>query len=99
MSWAAVRVLNSRVPRLFVHVEGPTEESFVNAVLSGHLYEPGSHAINAKFIGGPWRRSGVCGWLDARKRKGRLRPPTNDKLPVTGPATESVLREFIGSAS
>lgn len=55
------------MPRLFVHVEGPTEAAFVNEVLGRYLYARGFHSVSAKHIGGPRRRGGICGWPEARQ--------------------------------
>lgn len=51
--------------RLFVLVEGPTEEMFVNEVLAPHLYEKGFQSISARIFGSARARSkrgGVKGW-------------------------------------
>jgi hypothetical protein len=51
--------------RLFVLVEGPTEEMFVNEVLAPHLYKKGFHSISARIFGSARARSkrgGVKGW-------------------------------------
>lgn len=55
------------MPRLLIHVEGPTEETFVNEVLGRHLYAVGFHSVGARHIGGARRRGGICGWPEARK--------------------------------
>ncbi len=55
------------MPRLLVHVEGPTEETFVNEVLGRHLYAIGFHSVGARYIGGARRRGGICGWPEARQ--------------------------------
>ncbi|MCR9238578.1 MAG: DUF4276 family protein [Alphaproteobacteria bacterium] len=51
--------------RLLVHVEGQTEEEFVNEVLAPHLYNFGFTWVAARLVGGPRarkRRGGICGW-------------------------------------
>lgn len=51
--------------RLLVHVEGQTEEDFVNEVLRNHLVETGFHTVGARLIGNPRprsRRGGIKGW-------------------------------------
>jgi hypothetical protein len=55
------------MPRLLVHVEGITEEIFVNEILGRHLYAVGFHSVSARCIGGPRRRGGICGWAEARR--------------------------------
>ena len=54
--------------RLRVHVEGQTEESFVNQVLAPYLYQRGYARVWASFIGNPRRRSGgITSWRVARR--------------------------------
>ena len=56
--------------RLLIHVEGQTEETFVNAVLGPHLYKLGYSGISARLMGNARQRSrrgGVKPWPDARK--------------------------------
>ena len=54
--------------RLRVHVEGQTEESFVNQVLAPHLYQRGYVSVWASFIGSPRRRGGgITSWNVARR--------------------------------
>ena len=56
--------------RLLVHVEGPTEETFVNEVLSPYLYDRGYSAVSARLIGNVRQRSrrgGIKGWDEVRK--------------------------------
>ena len=51
--------------RLLVHVEGETEEGFVNEVLGPHLCSRGYEKVSARLLG-PRRlrrhRGGICGW-------------------------------------
>ncbi len=56
--------------RLFVHVEGQTEESFVNEVLAPHLYKCGFTLVRARLMGNARQRNqrgGIRGWPAARK--------------------------------
>ena len=56
--------------RLLVHVEGETEESFVNEVLSPHLYDHGFSRVSARLIGSARqrnRRGGIKAWSAVRK--------------------------------
>ena len=53
--------------RLLVHVEGPTEETFVNEVLAGHLYARGYERVDARIIGNVRQRGGIRGWDSVRK--------------------------------
>jgi hypothetical protein len=51
--------------RLLVHVEGQTEETFVNEVLSSHLYTFGYTGVSARLMGNARirsRRGGVKPW-------------------------------------
>ncbi len=50
--------------RLLIHVEGQTEETFVNEVLAPHLYTCGLHSVGARLLGG---RGGIRGWDAARR--------------------------------
>lgn len=56
--------------RLLVHVEGQTEERFVNEVLAPHLYERGFRSVGARLLGNSRRRSrrgGIVSWGAARR--------------------------------
>lgn len=56
--------------RLLVHVEGETEESFVKALLSRHLYGFGYTAVSARLLGNARQRSrrgGITAWSAVRK--------------------------------
>lgn len=56
--------------RLLVHVEGVTEESFVNNVLAPHLYSHGFSSVGARLIGNARqrdRRGGIRAWSTVRK--------------------------------
>ena len=56
--------------RLLVHVEGPTEEDFVNQVLRLYLVGRGYHSVDARIIGsGRFRdqRGGIRPWPNVRR--------------------------------
>lgn len=56
--------------RLLIHVEGQTEERFVNEVLAPHLYGHGYTAVGARLLGNTRARSsrgGVPKWSSARR--------------------------------
>lgn len=56
--------------RLLVHVEGETEESFVNMILAPHLSELGYLSVSARLIGNARqreRRGGIRPWEAVRK--------------------------------
>lgn len=56
--------------RLLIHVEGETEETFVNEVLSPHLYAVGYTKVGARLLGNARqrdRRGGVRAWSSVRK--------------------------------
>ncbi|MGV3518834.1 DUF4276 family protein [Luteitalea sp.] len=56
--------------RLFVHVEGQTEEHFVTELLRPHLVARGFHEVSARILGNVRLRSGRGGirpWSSARK--------------------------------
>lgn len=51
--------------RILVHVEGQTEEEFVNSVLAPHLYTKGFTGVSARLIGRSRirkKRGGTCPW-------------------------------------
>lgn len=55
--------------RLLIHVEGQTEETFVNEVLAPHLYQFGYSKISARLLGNARlrsRRGGICAWHAVR---------------------------------
>jgi len=55
--------------RLLIHVEGETEETFVNEVLAPHLYRFGYASISARLVGNSrqrGRRGGIRGWDTVR---------------------------------
>ena len=56
--------------RLLVHVEGQTEENFVNQVLAPCLYDRGFSSVGARLIGNARRRDhrgGIRGWPSVRR--------------------------------
>lgn len=56
--------------RLLVHVEGETEETFVNQVLAPHLYGRDFSSVGARLIGNARqrdRRGGIRGWPSVRR--------------------------------
>jgi hypothetical protein len=55
--------------RLLIHVEGETEETFVNEVLSPHLTRAGFESVSARIVGNARlreRRGGIKGWNAVR---------------------------------
>lgn len=55
--------------RLLIHVEGQTEESFINEVLAPHLFSLGYLEVSARIIGNArqrQRRGGIIPWPAAR---------------------------------
>jgi hypothetical protein len=56
--------------RLLIHVEGQTEEAFVNEVLRDHLVSSGYHSVEARLLGnarGRQKRGGIRQWPPVRK--------------------------------
>ncbi len=56
--------------RLLIHVEGDTEETFVNEILGPHLYACGYTMVSARLIGNSRqrdRRGGIIPWSAARR--------------------------------
>jgi len=57
------------VARLFILVEGETEETFVNELLAPHLYEKGFECVSARLMGNARlrvQRGGVRGWTEVK---------------------------------
>jgi uncharacterized protein DUF4276 len=55
--------------RLLIHVEGQTEEDFVNEVLRSHLVAKGYHSVDARIVGNArlrQRRGGIRPWPSVR---------------------------------
>lgn len=56
------------MPRLLVHVEGQTEEAFVNEVLRGHLLRCGYDSVGARIVGNPRvKRGGIRSWQSVKR--------------------------------
>jgi hypothetical protein len=58
------------MPRLLIHVEGQTEEAFVNEILQNHLVAAGHDSIAARIVGNARlrrRRGGIRAWPPVRK--------------------------------
>lgn len=58
------------MPRLLIHVEGQTEEAFVNEILEEHLLASGYRAVAARIVGNARlkrRRGGIRPWPSVRK--------------------------------
>lgn len=56
--------------RLLIHVEGQTEEDFVNAILGDYLLARGYHSVGARIVGNARlkrRRGGIRPWPSVRK--------------------------------
>lgn len=56
--------------RLLIHVEGQTEENFVNEVLASHLWDCGYSSVSARIVGNVRqraRRGGIRPWPSVRK--------------------------------
>ena len=56
--------------RLLIHVEGETEESFVNEILRDHLYRKGFTSVSARLVGNARQRDhrgGIRAWSAVRK--------------------------------
>jgi len=57
------------VARLFILVEGETEETFVNELLAPHLYGKGFESVSARLMGNARlraQRGGVLGWTEVK---------------------------------
>jgi len=70
MNWADALRLSDTMTRLLVHVEGETEEAFVNEVLASHLYACGFTKVSARLLGNARqrdRRGGIRAWSTVRK--------------------------------
>jgi hypothetical protein len=55
--------------RLLIHVEGQTEEDFVNEVLRSHLLSRGYHSVGARIVGNARlrHRGGIRKWPSVRR--------------------------------
>lgn len=61
---------NDGMPRLLVHVEGQTEESFVNEILRDYLVGIGYESVSARIMGNARlrrHRGGIRPWPSARR--------------------------------
>ena len=58
--------------RLLIHVEGQTEEDFVNEVLRDHLVSKGYHSVEASIVGN----------ARLRQRRGGIRPWPSVKMDI-----------------
>lgn len=70
MNWAVAPELSEPMSRLLIHVEGETEESFVNEVLASFLYGCGYTKVSARLVGNARqrdRRGGIKAWSVVRK--------------------------------
>src|SRR5262245_54573286 len=64
-NWVDARPESDRVARLLIHVEGETEETFVNEVLEPHLCSRGYSQVSARLMGNARqrdRRGGIRSW-------------------------------------
>jgi Domain of unknown function (DUF4276) len=62
--------MDNPMARILIHVEGPTEETFVNEVLRPHLYRQGYTNVSARLVGNARlrdRRGGIRAWSAVRK--------------------------------
>ncbi len=70
MNLVADREVIDLMKRLLIHVEGETEETFVNDILSKHLYKHGYEKVSARLVGNARlrdSRGGIRGWNTVRK--------------------------------
>ena len=55
--------------RLLIHVEGQTEETFVNEILRAHLVQHGYKSVEARLIGNARlrvKRGGIKSWSSVK---------------------------------
>jgi hypothetical protein len=70
MSWVVDQLPPDNMSRLLIHVEGQTEERFVNEVLRDHLVAKGYYSVEARIVGNARlreRRGGIIPWTSAKK--------------------------------
>ena len=70
MNWAVALGSSEPMSRLLIHVEGETEEAFVNEVLASHLYGCGYTKVSARLVGNARqrdRRGGIRAWSTVRR--------------------------------
>src|SRR5436309_12656505 len=68
-NWADALGANDFMARLLVHVEGKTEETFVNQILGPHLYKHRYEIVSARLLGNARqrdRRGGIRAWSAVR---------------------------------
>jgi hypothetical protein len=56
--------------RLLIHVEGETEETFVNELLADHLYNHGYEIVSARLLGNARlreKRGGIRAWATVKR--------------------------------
>jgi hypothetical protein len=69
---------------LYVHVEGPTEETAVKEVLRKHLTQQGFAYVRPILVGNPRKsRGGIVGWPTAKKEILRHLKESNDRYVTT----------------
>src|SRR5256885_1583241 len=56
MNWVGDQLARENMARLLIHVEGETEETFVNEVLAPHLLSFGYESVSARLIGNARQR-------------------------------------------
>ena len=69
MNWGDGPDMGRKMARLLIHVEGETEETFVNEALAPHLYRCGFQSVSACLLGNARnrdRRGGIRGWNSVR---------------------------------
>lgn len=72
--------------RILVHVEGQTEEEFVNTVLAPHLYAKGFTVVSARLIGRSRvrkKRGGTCPWASVHTEIARHLSQDKDAFGTT----------------
>lgn len=72
--------------RILVHVEGLTEENFVNKILAGHLYQRGYSQVSARLMGDEPsrnRRGGIRGWPATKRNMVRRLREDRDRVNTT----------------
>ncbi len=70
MNWAVALESSESMSRLLIHVEGETEEAFVNEVLASHLFGFGYTKVSARLVGNARqrdRRGGIRAWSAVRR--------------------------------
>ena len=69
---------------LFIHVEGPTEETAVNEVLVEHLVQQGFDYVVPILMGDPRKsRGGIVGWKVAKREILRHLKESGDRYVTT----------------